>query len=278
MMNTALKFLCIGFATSVATAQTTLFNGTTDTVYKATDNAGITLNNTAGAITLANSTGSDSPAYIFGNFSDTVLAVGESITLGFTISSAPQNFVLSLSGPRTGQTETTDQGYNTFSRSYAGYSATEVFSSTQVLSDAFDNGLKTNTTTFTHDILKGSITDRIDTLFTGGGADRMQTGRSADVSLTMTRASSTEFQMTYGLNVVGGSGLQEITGSLFAPSGNQLLTTEAFTSFAVGFDPQVDGNTLELSNLTVSVIPEPGTLALMGLAFVALMMFRRRQS
>jgi hypothetical protein len=79
--------------------------------------------------------------------------------------------------------------------------------------------------------------------------------------------------------MVGGTGPQSFTSTASVPAVNDFALTDAFTTFAIGFSGGLDsGSTMDISNLTVTAVPEPATYALLsGLFTLGLILVRRRR-
>jgi hypothetical protein len=119
-------------AGSSAFAQTIIFDGAVDTVYKATlDNGNITLTEPTNGnwVLTDNSSLTNTSAVMFGNFGNATLSnVGDKITLAFTINNIPNSsntpLHMSLASARGVALTGNDTGFNNFQRSYAGYKVT----------------------------------------------------------------------------------------------------------------------------------------------------------
>ncbi|MGC9450195.1 MAG: PEP-CTERM sorting domain-containing protein [Oceanipulchritudo sp.] len=264
-----------------------VYDGASDGLYKATtDNANMALTNpSSGTYTLTNNSASAQGGYLFGNFAATALADGESITLGFTISSIPAitPLTFSLSGARGGEINTTDVGFQEFARAYAGFYQSQNEGNTGMDVQAFVNGPTTNLTE-DRQILTGALdTSMDDGDITLTGADRFDDGKTADITMSLVRVGS-DFRVDYTLSMAGGSGIQSFSSALFTPSGDYFGTGDAFTTFAIGYfggvaaDSFDAGEAMTLSNITVTAVPEPSSFALLaGMFGCGLVLLRRRR-
>jgi hypothetical protein len=189
---------------------------------------------------------------------------------------------MSLGSARGVALTNTDDGFNGFERSYAGYKVTQAINSATgaVRYYAWNGGTAGNITQ-DRNLLGSVVSELTPASTTGDGNNRFDGGRTADITFSIVRASATEFRLNYTLNVVGGTGNQSFNSSLYAPSGNFMQLGDALTTFAIGFSGTMDnGTALSLSNLTVTtnVIPEPSTYAaLLGVAALGLVVLRRRR-
>lgn len=272
--------------TAISAHGAVIFSGDTDSVYKATtDNANMALTNpSSGTYTLTNNSASTQGGYLFGNFAATALADGESITLEFTISAIPDISPLhfSLSGVRGGVLNTSDVGFQEFSRSYAGYYQNQNLANIGMDVQAFNNGPATNATE-DRQILSGGVdTSMDDGDVTLTGVDRFDAGRTANITMSMVRVGNA-FRVDYTLEVVGGTGVQSFSSALFTPSDPYFGTGDAFTTFAIGYKGGVLADSFEpteamtISGITVTAVPEPSTYALLaGFVALGLVMVRRR--
>ena len=287
---TTLAALAALAATTATTGHAAvLFDASADTVYLAANNAGVTSTNTGGQVTVVNGAASNQGAYIFGNFDATSLdEIGDEITLSFTITNPPSslpNFTAILSGVRGGVLKTSDTALNGFSRAYAGYAFDQPIDRADLDYFANQGGPATNNTQFDRVLIEQTI-QSLGGGSTGTGADRLDSDDTADVSLTLTRASATEFNITSTLDVVGGSGEQQLGNITFTPPrANDFQVGDAFTTFGIGVrglnasSQLAPGGTFNFSNLTVTtpggVIPEPASLALVAAGGLALLGRRR---
>ncbi len=279
--------LCLAFslASGSSAFAAGLFTGASDTVYKATsDNANVALTNpTSGTYVLTNSSGSDQGAYVFGNFTNTALSnVGDFITLSFT-ATMPANigtpFNFSLGGARGITLTSADTGYDGFERSYAGFKITNNLNNINAETLSWSGGPAGNSTQDRS--LIGTSATSLGGSTTGGGSDRLNTGRTADFTLQITRQTSS-FDIDGSISVSGGNGVQNYMTYSSTPSGNDFQLTDGFTSFALGTENgnvsnQIDpGDSLTFSNIDVTFtpVPEPSAAILGGLG--ALLMFSRR--
>ena len=280
--------LAISLATGSTAFAANIFTGATDSVYKATsDNTNVGLTNpSAGTYVLTNNSGSDQGAYIFGNFASTALSnVGESITLSFT-ATMPANigtpFNFSLGGARGVTLTSADTGYDGFERSYAGFKITNNLNNVNATTWAWNGGPAGNPTQDRN--LTGASSTSLGGSTTGGGSDRLNTGRTADFTFQITRQTSS-FEIGGSISVNGGNGVQNYTTYSSTPSGNDFQLTDGFTSFALGTENgnvsnQIDsGDSLTFSNIDVTFtpVPEPSAAILGGLGAL-LMLSRRRVS
>ena len=276
-------FAALAFAGAAGAAM--LFDGSSNTVYKATtDNANVPLTQAGGVITLTdNSPSANISAAVFGNFNATTLSnVGDTLTISFRINNIPPSsntpLNISLSGDRGVGVHNTDMGYSTFERSYAGFKVTQAIDTAlNAVNFSRWNGGPAGNTTADRNILSGATNTAMGAYNTGTGVDRFDAVRTADITFSVVRASSTDFQLAYTLNVSGGTGLQSFTSSTYVPSGdNYFQLNNALTTFAVGFAGTMDnGSVLNLSNLQVQFIPEPGTLSFL-LSASGLMLLGRK--
>ena len=279
--------LCLASGSTAFAAN--LFTGSTDTVYKATsDNANVGLTNPgSGTYVLTNSSAADQGAYIFGNFTNTALPnVGDLLTLSFT-ATMPANlgtpFNFSLGGARGVSLTTADVGYDGFERSYAGFKITNNLNDINAATLAWSGGPAGNTTLDRS--LTGNTTTSLGGSTTGGGNNRLNTGRTADFTLQITRQAST-FDIGGSISVNGGTGIQNYTTRSSTPSGNDFGLTDGFTSFALGVENgnisnQLDpGDSLTFSNIDVTFtpVPEPSSAVLGGLGVLLLCNRRRSET
>lgn len=278
-----MKKLLIVLLTAAAFAANAavIFDGATDSIYKATtNNANISLTVNSGNATLSNDAGgSGAGAYIFGNFSPVTLAVGDTLTLSFKITSAPPitGLYLSLGGVRGGILTSADNGYNQFSRSYAGFRVYKQLSNINITFNAW-NGGNANATTQDR-VLLGSVTAAMGTASTTINPGRWDSGESAEMTFTVQRT-ATQWFTTYTIDIVeDGSPLQSFTSSYYTPAGDYFQFSNAFTTFAIGaqsgggFDT---GEALQFSDIQVSYIPEPATVSLLLGAGSLLVLLGRR--
>jgi hypothetical protein len=234
-----------------------------------------------------NSSLTDTSAVVFGNFAATTLSnVGDKVTLGFTINNIPNSsntpLHMSLGSARGVALTNTDDGFNGFERSYAGYKVTQAInSSTEAVRYYAWNGGSPGSSTQDRNLLGVTLSEITPRSTTGDGNNRFDGGRTADITFSIVRASATEFRLDYTLDVAGGTGNQAFSSSLYAPTGNFMQLGNALTTFAIGFSGTMDqGTVLDLSSLTVTtnVIPEPSTYAaLLGVAALGLVVLRRRR-
>ncbi|VGO15091.1 hypothetical protein PDESU_03671 [Pontiella desulfatans] len=236
-----------------------IFDGLSDAVFKATsDNNTVSLASAGGTHTLLNSSAGDQDAYIFGNFSETVLTnEGESITLSFTVNNMPDNagmrFV--LAGARGVNLTTADAAAAMFARSYASYGIDKKVDNISADFFNYDGGSAGNT--IADRPLLGDTSSKIGSWSSGIGGDRFDNGDTVDFTLTITREAEA-FNVAGTMDVTEGSGVQAMTGFSFTPvaGNNDLLPSDAFTTFGVGCQgyaaQQLDaGSSLSISGITV---------------------------
>ena len=284
-------FRFTSFASVLAVAGTaqavTIFDATVDDVYLASGDPGVTLTDTGSGVTVVNGSTSPQNAYVFGNFDDVTLDdIGDSVTLNFTLSDPPPTlptFRVILSGKRGGLLNTEDVGLRDFSRAYAGYGITQPVGTINVAYYSNEGGPATNPTEDRHLTEQSDFDIASDT--TGGGDDRFNSDDTASISLTIARDSATTFNISSTLDVVGGSGEQQLGGFSYAPPvGNRFQLGDAFTTFGIGTgensnnsDQINPGSSFVISDLSVEFnpVPEPASAVLAGLGG-ALLLGRRR--
>lgn len=272
-----------------ANAQVVLFDGATDTVYRATnDLTNVTLTEpTAGNWVMSGSVADGTTSYMFGNL-DTAqaLSAGDTMSIGFRINNLPnasnQPLSIVLTSNRGVTLTTADvAGTNSFAGSYAGLKVSQFMNTSGNAVRFFDSSARGpgNTTMDNNLLFLGKVNTALGQFNTLSGNDRFDAGRTADVSMSISH-NGTAWTINYSLTVIGGTGPQLFTSNTSIPSSNDLALANAISTFAIGFDGGLDiGSTMDISNLSVSytAIPEPSTAALLGLGVAGLALRRRRR-
>jgi len=282
MKRILLSLVAVSTLPTMAFAQTVLFDSASDALNKSTTantNVGLT-DNGGGSYTLANSSGVGQAAAFYGYFNATTLAVGDTLTLDFTVqleSTSGSAINLYLQGSRGVTLKSGAFAYDDLERSYAGYGYQQQVASTSGSYRERDGGPAGNTTqdrNFFDDGVAGFTGTTVDF------ADRLEIGDSVDFTFTIGRTAT---NYTFATTMQGSSSSGPVTfpTATFTPSGNQLQLTDAFDTVAVGygFGGLPDSESFTVSGLTVTFtpVPEPNTALLLGLSAAGSLIFTRRR-
>lgn len=285
-MKKLMTVIAVLAAATLGAKASVLFDGATDAVYKATgDSVNVTLSEpTAGNWVLSGSVADDTRSYIFGNLnSATTLATGETLKLAFRINNLPnasnQPLSMVLTGSRGIALTTTDvAALDSFAGSYAGLKTSQ-YMNTAVNAVRFADASARpagNTTVDNNLLFLGKVNTSMGQFNTLTGNDRFDSGRTADLAMTVSH-DGTAWTIGYTLSMVGGTGPQSFTSTASTPSSNDFMLTDAFTTFAIGFEGGLDnGSAMAVSDVSITYIPEPGTLSML-LGAGGLMALRRRR-